>query len=134
MNMEDYSVFVISYEDRNFQGRFHECNNDSSELHVHFSRCSSIRVEGGFWVIHERPNYMGYQYVLSPRQYPDYTTFNMKQHHEDHEIDGQCPWIFYELPTCRGNQFLLERSEYRRYSEWGGMQPSVGSVHRVKEH
>lgn len=63
---------IIFYEDRNFQGRFHESDNDSSDLHSYFSHCNSIRVEGGFWVIYERPNYMGYQYVLNPGEYPDY--------------------------------------------------------------
>uniref|UniRef100_A0A3Q1G3Q1 Crystallin, gamma S3 n=1 Tax=Acanthochromis polyacanthus TaxID=80966 RepID=A0A3Q1G3Q1_9TELE len=64
--------FIVFYEDRNFQGRFYECENDSSDLHTYFSRCNSIRVEGGFWVVYERPNYMGYQYVLSRGEYPDY--------------------------------------------------------------
>lgn len=63
---------LIFYEDRNFQGRFHECSSDSSDLHTYFSRCNSIRVEGGFWVVYERPNYIGFQYVLTPGEYPDY--------------------------------------------------------------
>lgn len=67
-----YIFQIIFYEDKKFQGRFHECNNDSSDLQGYLNRCNSIRVEGGFWVIYERPNYMGYQYVLSPGEYPDY--------------------------------------------------------------
>lgn len=63
---------IIFYEDKNFQGQSHECDNDCSDLHTYFPRCNSIRVEGGFWVVYERPNYMGYQYVLSPGEYPDY--------------------------------------------------------------
>lgn len=63
---------IIFHEDRNFQGRFHECDNDSGDLHTYFSRCNSVKVEGGFWVIYERPNFMGYQYVLSPGEYPDH--------------------------------------------------------------
>lgn len=66
------SFQIIFYEDKNFQGRFHESDNDSSDLHGYLSRCNSIRVEGGFWVTYERPNYMGFQYVLSPGEYPDY--------------------------------------------------------------
>lgn len=66
------SVQIIFYEDKNFQGRYYECDNDSSNLQRYFNHCNSIRVEGGFWVIYERPNYMGYQYVLCPGEYPEY--------------------------------------------------------------
>ncbi len=43
-------------------------------------------------------------------------------------------WIFYEHPDYRGRQYLLERGVYRRYTEWGGMQPYVGSIRRVAEN
>uniref|UniRef100_A0A8C9YV73 Crystallin gamma S n=1 Tax=Sander lucioperca TaxID=283035 RepID=A0A8C9YV73_SANLU len=67
---------IIFYEDRNFQGRSYECSSECSDLHSHFSRCNSIRVESsGTWVIYERPNYMGYQYVLSRGEYPDYQSW-----------------------------------------------------------
>lgn len=66
------SVQIIFYEDKNFQGRYYECDNDFSDLHRYLNHCNSIRVEGGYWVIYERPNYMGYQYVLSPGEYPEY--------------------------------------------------------------
>lgn len=41
-------------------------------MHPHLSRCNSIRVESGFWVLYERPNYAGYQYVLTRGEYPEY--------------------------------------------------------------
>ncbi|XP_022071177.1 gamma-crystallin B-like [Acanthochromis polyacanthus] len=63
---------IIFYEDRNFQGRYYECNSDCPELNAHFSRCNSVRVESGAWVLYERPNYMGYQYILTRGDYPDY--------------------------------------------------------------
>ncbi|XP_072115861.1 gamma-crystallin S-1-like [Mobula birostris] len=63
---------IIFYEDRNFQGRHYECSSDSADLSPYFSRCNSIRVESDWWVLYERPNYMGYQYVLSRGEYPDY--------------------------------------------------------------
>ncbi|KAM3584957.1 uncharacterized protein V6R79_003706 [Siganus canaliculatus] len=171
---------IIFYEDRNFQGRFHECDNDSSDLHSYLSHCNSIRVEGGFWVIYERPNYMGYQFVLSPGEYPDYqhwqgssdtirscrlirnvgnswrlkiwerpnfagqsmeVTDNMPALHErwhSREVHSskvfEGAWVFYEQPSYRGCQYLLERGDYRRHSEWGGAQPTVGSIRRVTDH
>ncbi|XP_067844301.1 gamma-crystallin S-1-like [Heptranchias perlo] len=63
---------IIFYEDRNFQGRHYECSTDYADLSSYFSRCNSIRVESDWWVLYERPNYMGYQYVLSRGEYPDY--------------------------------------------------------------
>lgn len=63
---------IIFYEDRNFQGRSYECSSECSDLHSHFSRCNSIRVDSGDWMVYERPNYMGYQYFLRRGDYPDY--------------------------------------------------------------
>ncbi|XP_068602158.1 gamma-crystallin M2-like isoform X1 [Brachionichthys hirsutus] len=63
---------ITFYEDRNFQGRSHECDTDCADMHPHFSRCNSIKVESGCWVLYEKPNYTGYQYVLTRGEYPDY--------------------------------------------------------------
>ncbi|XP_043916242.1 gamma-crystallin M2-like [Protopterus annectens] len=65
-------IKIIFYEDRNFQGRHYECYSDCAELQSYFSRCNSIRVESGCWMIYERSNYTGYQYFLSRGEYPDY--------------------------------------------------------------
>ncbi|XP_056157251.1 gamma-crystallin M2-like [Lampris incognitus] len=67
---------IIFYEDRSFQGRCYECSSDCPELSSHFSRCNSIRVESGAWVIFERPNFTGYQYVLMRGEYPDFQRWN----------------------------------------------------------
>uniref|UniRef100_A0A4W3IVK9 Beta/gamma crystallin 'Greek key' domain-containing protein n=1 Tax=Callorhinchus milii TaxID=7868 RepID=A0A4W3IVK9_CALMI len=61
-----------NHKRQNFQGRHYECSSDSDDLQSYFSRCNSIRVESGCWVLYERPNYMGYQYVLTRGEYPDY--------------------------------------------------------------
>uniref|UniRef100_A0A8D0A2W0 Crystallin, gamma S3 n=1 Tax=Sander lucioperca TaxID=283035 RepID=A0A8D0A2W0_SANLU len=64
--------FIMFYEDSNFQGRYYECTSDCPELNTHFSHCNSVRVESGAWVLYERPNYLGYQYILTRGEYPDY--------------------------------------------------------------
>ncbi|XP_072115862.1 gamma-crystallin S-1-like [Mobula birostris] len=69
---EIQNVEIIFYEDKNFQGRHYECSSDCADLSPYFSRCNSIRVESDWWVLYERPNYLGYQYVLSRGEYPDY--------------------------------------------------------------
>lgn len=63
---------IIFYEDRNFQGRSYECDKDCPDMHPHFSRCNSVRVKSGCWVLYERPNYSGFQYVLTRGEYPEY--------------------------------------------------------------
>ncbi|XP_051550609.1 gamma-crystallin S-like isoform X2 [Myxocyprinus asiaticus] len=63
---------IIFYEDKNFQGRRYECDSNCSDFHAYLNRCNSIRVESGAWVAYERPNFMGYQYVLTRGEYPDY--------------------------------------------------------------
>uniref|UniRef100_A0AAQ4QUB2 Beta/gamma crystallin 'Greek key' domain-containing protein n=1 Tax=Gasterosteus aculeatus aculeatus TaxID=481459 RepID=A0AAQ4QUB2_GASAC len=63
---------IIFYEDRSFLGRSYECAGECSDLHSHFSRCNSIRVDSGDWMVYERPGYSGYQYFLKKGDYPDY--------------------------------------------------------------
>ncbi|XP_053546492.1 gamma-crystallin 1-like [Bombina bombina] len=64
---------IVFYEDRNFQGRSYECSSDCSELNSYFSRCNSIRVENGHWMLYEHPNYRGNQYYLKRGEYPDFS-------------------------------------------------------------
>uniref|UniRef100_A0A8C9V8L6 Crystallin, gamma MX, like 2 n=1 Tax=Scleropages formosus TaxID=113540 RepID=A0A8C9V8L6_SCLFO len=66
---------IIFYEGRNFQGRSYECMGDCADTFRHFSYCNSIRVMGGHWVVYEKPNYGGYQYVLNQGEYCDYHTW-----------------------------------------------------------
>ncbi|XP_061092644.1 gamma-crystallin S-1-like [Conger conger] len=63
---------IIFYEDRNFGGRHYECSSDCADFSSYFSRCNSIRVESGCFMIYERANYMGHQYFMSRGEYPDY--------------------------------------------------------------
>ncbi|XP_042192168.1 gamma-crystallin M2-like [Callorhinchus milii] len=78
LNGASFALFKISlfqiafYEERNFLGRHYECSFDCPNLHSYFRHCNSIRVQSGCWVLYERPNYMGYQYVLTKGEYPDY--------------------------------------------------------------
>ncbi|XP_049905514.1 gamma-crystallin B-like, partial [Epinephelus moara] len=63
---------IVFYEENNFEGRFYECTADCPELNAHISRCNSIRVDNGAWVLFERPNYLGYQYILTKGEYANY--------------------------------------------------------------
>ncbi|XP_065412291.1 TBCC domain-containing protein 1 isoform X4 [Chrysemys picta bellii] len=63
---------ITFYEDKHFQGRRYECDSDCPDFHTYLSRCNSIRVEGGAWVVYERPNFAGNMYVLTHGEYPEY--------------------------------------------------------------
>ncbi|XP_031438805.1 crystallin, gamma MX [Clupea harengus] len=96
---------IIFYEDRNFQGRNYECAGDCAEMHTHLSRCNSIRVDSGSFVAYEKPNYMGYQYMLHKGEYPDYQRwagFN------------DCIRSCRMVPPYRGNYHIkiFERSDF----------------------
>ncbi|XP_047626429.1 gamma-crystallin D [Phacochoerus africanus] len=63
---------ITFYEDRGFQGRHYECSSDHPNLQPYFSRCNSIRVDSGCWMLYEQPNFSGCQYFLRRGDYPDY--------------------------------------------------------------
>lgn len=89
---------IVFYEDKNFQGRRYECDSDCSDFHTYLSRCNSIRVESGAWLVYERPNYMGYQYVLSRGEYPEYQRWMGLNDHL-----SSCKMIHFvsqALPAC----------------------------------
>ncbi|KAM7339437.1 hypothetical protein ACRRTK_000052 [Alexandromys fortis] len=65
-------VQITFYEDRGFQGRHYECSSDHSNLQPYFSRCNSVRVDSGCWMLYEQPNFAGCQYFLRRGDYPDY--------------------------------------------------------------
>uniref|UniRef100_A0A3Q2ZIW8 Gamma-crystallin M2-like n=1 Tax=Kryptolebias marmoratus TaxID=37003 RepID=A0A3Q2ZIW8_KRYMA len=134
---------IIFYEDRNFQGRNYECSGECSDLHSHFNRCNSIRVDSGDWMVYERPNYMGYQYFLRKGDYPDYQGWmgfndcvrscrNQGSHkmmiYERSEFGGQtmeltddCPSLyerfnFNDVSSCKvmdGHWIFYEHPHYR---------------------
>ncbi|XP_031434809.1 gamma-crystallin M2-like [Clupea harengus] len=63
---------VVFFEDRNFQGRSYECMSDCSDFSSHLNRCQSCRVERGCFMVYDRPNYMGNQYLMRRGEYSDY--------------------------------------------------------------
>ncbi|OCT61364.1 gamma-crystallin 1 [Xenopus laevis] len=63
---------ITFFEDKNFKGHSFECNSDNNDLQSHFSRCNSIKVDNGSWMIYEHANNKGHQYFLKQGEYPDY--------------------------------------------------------------
>ncbi|XP_041724563.2 gamma-crystallin M2-like [Coregonus clupeaformis] len=105
---------IVFFEDKNFQGRSYECNSDCPDLHSYFSRCNSIRVESGCWVLYERPNYAGYQYVLTPGEYPDHQQWmgfndSIRSCRSIKSASGMFRIRLYERPDFAGQ--MMEFSE-----------------------
>ncbi|XP_069077495.1 gamma-crystallin 1-like isoform X1 [Pleurodeles waltl] len=63
---------IIFFEDQNFSGRSYECSTDHIDLRPHVSRCNSIRIIHGYWMLYEHSNYMGHQYLLKRGEYSDF--------------------------------------------------------------
>lgn len=80
----------------------------------------------------ERPNFEGQSMEVADNMPAFHERWHSRDVHSCKVFEGA--WIFYEHPNYKGRQYLLERGEYRRYSDWGGVQPAVGSIHRVAEH
>ncbi|XP_015262347.1 PREDICTED: beta-crystallin S [Gekko japonicus] len=97
---------ITFYEGKNFQGRRYECDRDSSDFHNDLSRCNSIRVEGGAWVIYERPNFAGNMYVLTHGDYPEYQRWMGLN-----DRISSCKYI--QLPSGGKHQIqLFEKGEF----------------------
>ncbi|KAL3969349.1 ligand-dependent nuclear receptor-interacting factor 1 [Sarotherodon galilaeus] len=96
---------IIFYEDNNFSGHHFECCNDCEDLLSRLSRCNSIKVESGCFMIYEKPNYSGNQYYLKRGEYPDF-------HHwmGVNESVSSCRYIPTEPGTF--NMRLYERIEF----------------------
>ncbi|XP_044158921.1 gamma-crystallin-3-like isoform X1 [Bufo gargarizans] len=107
---------IIFYEDKNFQGRSYECSSDCSDLSSYFSRCNSIRVESGNWILYEQPNYKGYQYYLRRGEYPDFQQWlgfndSVRSCHLTTQVCNFGPFIIkiYEKEDFRGQ--MIEFTE-----------------------
>ncbi|KAF6113310.1 crystallin gamma A [Phyllostomus discolor] len=97
---------ITFYEDRGFQGRRYECSSDCPNLQPYFSRCNSVRVDSGCWMLYERPNYQGRQYFLRRGDYPDYQQWMGLS-----DSVCSCRLIPYQSSSHRIR--LYERDDYR---------------------
>uniref|UniRef100_A0A3B5QHK7 Crystallin, gamma S4 n=1 Tax=Xiphophorus maculatus TaxID=8083 RepID=A0A3B5QHK7_XIPMA len=57
---------------QDFQGKSYDCKGDSADLYSFIRRCNSVKVQAGWWVLYERNNFSGYQYIIGPGEYTGY--------------------------------------------------------------
>ncbi|XP_028664211.2 gamma-crystallin M2-like, partial [Erpetoichthys calabaricus] len=81
--------------------------------------------------IYERENYGGQMMEFMDDCESVQDRFRYPDIHSCH-VDGY--WIMYEQPHYRGRQYFLRPGEYKRYSDWGGMNPRIGSFRRIMDY
>ncbi|KAM9802652.1 gamma-crystallin B-like isoform 2-T2 [Syngnathus typhle] len=123
---------IIFYQDQNFQGDYYECSSDCPELSSHLSRCGSVRVKSGAWVLFERPNYLGGQYVLTSGEYPDYqhwkgSTDSVRSCHAIPNFSGTFRIRVYEKPDFSGQMLECTQDVNQLSDVW-----SPGAIHSAQ--
>uniref|UniRef100_A0AAV2JZS6 Beta/gamma crystallin 'Greek key' domain-containing protein n=1 Tax=Knipowitschia caucasica TaxID=637954 RepID=A0AAV2JZS6_KNICA len=124
---------IVFFEDKNFEGRSYECSSDCPDLRSFINTCGSVKVESGCWVLYERCDYGGFQYVLSPGEYPEHQqwmgfndtinscrSINNDFDGQTAECDEDCPSVFEafkfrEFHSCvvtDGAWVLFEKPDY----------------------
>ncbi|XP_041434414.1 gamma-crystallin-1 [Xenopus laevis] len=89
--------------------------------------------EGSFRMkIYERDDFRGQMMEFTEDCPNVYERFNFQDINSCQVLDGY--WIFYEEPNYRGRQYYLRPGEYRRYNDWGAMNPRTGSFRRIYHH
>ncbi|XP_038604723.1 gamma-crystallin B-like [Tachyglossus aculeatus] len=105
---------ITFFEDRNFQGRCYACSGDCADLQAYITRCNSIRVDCGLWVLYEQTNYKGYQYFLRRGEYPDYQQWmglndSIRSCRSIPRHDGSYRMRIYAKENCTGQ--MMEFTE-----------------------
>ena len=114
---------ITFYEDRGFQGRHYECSSDHPNLQPYFSRCNSIRVDSGCWMLYEQPNYSGCQYFLRRGDYPDYQQWMGLS-----DAVRSCRLIPHVSPAPRAPQGPGATGVLRRRPSWCRVAASFGCL------
>ncbi|XP_076871809.1 uncharacterized protein LOC143522042 [Brachyhypopomus gauderio] len=68
---------IIFYEDKNFQGRWYVSSGDCADLTIYLSSCCSCRVESGYFMVYDQPNFKGNQYFVRVGAYSHYQCMGM---------------------------------------------------------
>ncbi|XP_049449883.1 gamma-crystallin S-1-like [Epinephelus fuscoguttatus] len=119
----DSFLKIVFYEDRDFAGKSYDCKGDSADLQAFIHRCNSVKVEGGWWVLYERNNYTGYQYVIGPGEYNDYQRwmgFNdcVRSCRIIKNAKGPCKLRLYDRPNFSGESLELTENSKSIQDKW----------------
>ncbi|MBN3326844.1 CRGM2 protein, partial [Atractosteus spatula] len=92
----------------------------------------SILYQGSYGMrIYEREGFGGQMMEFMDDCPNVYDRFRYHDIHSCNVMEGY--WLFYEQPNYRGRQYFMRPGEYRRFSDWGGMSPRIGSFRRIMD-
>ncbi|MFT7799725.1 gamma-crystallin M3-like [Arapaima gigas] len=57
--------------------------------------------------------------------------FHMSDFNSCHIMDGH--WLLYDQANYKGRMYYLRPGHYKRFNDWGGMGPRIGSIRRIME-
>lgn len=81
--------------------------------------------------LYERPDMAGQMQEVSDDCPNVQDRFRMSDINSCNVVDGH--WLLYDQPNYRGRTYYLRPGEYRRYSDWGGASPRIGSLRRITD-
>ena len=81
--------------------------------------------------LYDRPDMAGQMMELNEDCPSVQDRFRMSDVNSCSVMDGH--WLMYEQPNYRGRQYYLRPGEYRKYNDWGGMSPRIGSIRRITD-
>ncbi|XP_053184252.1 gamma-crystallin S-like [Scomber japonicus] len=114
---------IVFFEDKDFQGKSYECKGDSVDLHGYIHRCNSVKIEGGWWVMFERSNFTGYQYIIGPGEYNDFhhwMGFNdcVRSCRIIKNAKGPCKLKLFDRPNFDGQSLELTENMKTFQENW----------------
>lgn len=92
----------------------------------------SLQHRGNYKIrLYERPDMSGQMQEVSDDCPNVQDRLRMSDINSCNVVDGH--WLLYDQPNYRGRTYYLRPGEYRRYSDWGGASPRIGSLRRITD-
>lgn len=92
----------------------------------------SLQHRGSYKIrLYERPDMAGQMQEVSDDCPNVQDRLRMSDINSCNVVDGH--WLLYDQPNYRGRTYYLRPGEYRRYSDWGGASPRIGSLRRITD-
>ncbi|KAM9448593.1 gamma-crystallin M2-like [Salvelinus alpinus] len=81
--------------------------------------------------MYDRPDMGGQMNELSDDCPNVQDRFRMSDVNSCNVMDGH--WLMYDQPNYKGRQYYVRPGEYRRFNDWGGLSPKIGSLRRITD-
>ncbi|XP_059830736.1 beta-crystallin B1-like [Hypanus sabinus] len=133
----------VAYELSNFCGemfvlekgeypRWDSWSNSHRNYYIMSFRPVSMESEQHKICLYEMAEYKGRKMEIVDNDLPSLFTYGFTDRVGSATVTCGT-WVGYQYPGYRGYQYLLERNEYRHWNQWGGRQPQIQSIRRVRD-